>query len=196
MRSGEKVKIFLIKNFFPQYNQVYDVHRKDFPMKKTLFFLLLALSLFAGACSAKPNMETLLSYQRPGTEMTLRITDGEIFLAKLEITGTDTAITFTDGKREGISYRMDSVGEIFMFFEDIDIPIAPSDELKCKEWFSLFTIPTGDSIWKIKRETLGGISVYTCRDGRITLYIDAATGMPLKLESGRITVDVLSCETE
>ena len=165
-------------------------------MKKTLFFLLLVIALFTSACAAKPNMETLLSYQRAGTEMSLRITDGEVFLAKLEITDTDIALRFTDGKREGISYRMDGVGEIFMFFEDVDIPLAPSDELKCKDWFALFTIPAGDNIWKIKRETLSGIAVYICRDGRITLYIDAATGMPLKLESGRITVDVLSCETE
>ena len=167
-----------------------------FCMKKTLFFLLLALSLLTGACSPKPNMEALLSYQRAGTEMTLRITDGEVFLATLEITDTDIALRFTDGKRDGISYRMDGIDQIFMFFEDVDIPLAPCDELKCKDWFSLFTIPAGDNIWKIKRETLGGITVYTCRDGRITLYIDAATGMPLKLESGRITVDVLSCETE
>ena len=165
-------------------------------MKKRLIVFLLSLSVLLCACSPKPNMEALLSYQRAGTEMILRITDGEVFNARLSINEADAVLVFTDKKREGISYRTDKNGQIFLFFEDVEIPLAPSDELKCKDWFSLFAIPAGDNIWKIKRETLGGIAVYTCRDERITLYIDAATGMPLKIESGRITVDVLSCKTK
>ena len=164
-------------------------------MKKMAVFFLLVLSLILSACSPKPNMETLLSYQSAGTEMTLCITDAEMFRVRLKITETDTVLTFTDEKREGISYRMDQKGEVFMFFDDVQIPLAPSDEVKCKDWFALFMIPSGENIWKIKRETLGGISVYVCCDGRITVFIDATTGLPLRIESGRITVDVLSCQT-
>ena len=165
-------------------------------MKKKFLIASLFLALILTACSPKPNMETLLAYQRAGTEMTLCITDTETFRARLTVTETDVILTFTDKNREGISYRMDGEGNLFMFFEDTEIPLAPSDELKCKEWLSLFRIASGDNIWKIKRETVGGIAVYVCRDERITLYIDAASLLPLKIEYGRITMDILSCETE
>ena len=161
-------------------------------MKKILLLFFFAVTLFLlTACSPKPNMETLLSYQVSGTEMTLRITDTEVFHAKLTIAEKETVIVFTDERREGISYRMDRDGQIYMFFEDVQIPLAPSDELKCKDWFALFSIPSGDNIWKIKSETVGGINVYVCRDEKITLYIDAVSGFPLKIESEGIVIDVL-----
>lgn len=159
--------------------------------RKGLFCFFAVALLLLTACAPKPNMETLLSYQSPGTELLLRITDTEIFSAKLTIAENETSIVFTDEKREGISYRMDRGGRIYMFFDDVQIPLAPSDELKCKDWFALFSIPHGDNIWKIKRETLGGIDVYVCRDERITLYIDAASGSPLKIEFEEIVIDVL-----
>lgn len=159
--------------------------------RKGLFCFFAVALLLLTACTPKPNMETLLSYQSPGTELLLRITDTEIFSAKLTIAENETSIVFTDEKREGISYRMDRDGRIYMFFDDVQIPLAPSDELKCKDWFALFSIPHGDNIWKIKRETLGGIDVYVCRDERITLYIDAASGSPLKIEFEEIVIDVL-----
>ena len=152
-------------------------------------FFAVALVLLT-ACTPTPNMEELLSYQAPGTEMSLRITDTEIFHAKIKIAENETSIVFTDEKREGISYRMDRDGQICMFFDDVQIPLASSDELKCKEWFALFSIPHGDNIWKIKRETLGGIDVYVCRDEKITLYIDASSDLPLKIESNGIVIDV------
>ena len=161
-------------------------------MKRRGLFCFYAVALFLlTACTPKPNMETLLSYQSPGTELVLRITDTEVFSAKLTIEKNETAIVFTDEKREGISYRMDRNGQIYMFFDDVLIPLAPSDELKCKDWFALFAIPSGDNIWKIKHETLGGIDVYACRDEKITLYIDAASGLPLKIEAEGIVIDVL-----
>ena len=158
--------------------------------RRILFCFFAAALLLLTACAPKPNMETLLSYQAPGTEMTLRITDTEIFHAKIKIEENETSIVFTDEKREGIAYRMDRNGELQMFYEDIAIPLAPSDELKCKDWFALFAIPSGDNIWKIKRETLGGIEVYVCRDEKITLYIDASSGFPLKIEADGIVIDV------
>ena len=161
-------------------------------MKKRSFFSLLAIAmLFLSACAPKPNMEDLLSYQKAGTELSLRITDAEIFHADLRITENGLSLTFTDEKREGISYGMDKNGQLRMFFEDVEIPLVPNDELKCKDWLTLFDINCGDNIWRIKRDTVGGISVYVCRDERITLYIDATSGLPLKIESGNIAIDVL-----
>ena len=165
-------------------------------MKKILSFCFFALALFLlTSCAPKPNMEQLLSYQVPGTEISLCIKDGEIFRGKLKMGENDVVFTFTDEKREGISYRMDKSGKLWMFFEDVEIPLDPSDELKCKDWLSLFCIPSGDNIWKIRRETVGGIAVYVCRDEKITIYIDAASGFPLKIESDGIAIDILDVKT-
>jgi hypothetical protein len=163
-------------------------------MKKKFLIAPLLLALILSACSPKPNMEALLSYQQAGTEMKLRITDTEVFCADLRITEEAVILTFTDEKREGISYRMDKSGEIFLFYEDVEIPLDPSDELKCRDWLALFSIPSGESIWRIKRETLGGIAVFVCRDERITIYIDAASGFPLRLEADGVQIDVLSAQ--
>ena len=161
-------------------------------MKKLSLTAFLLLCLILCACSPKPNMEALLSYQQAGTEMKLRITDTEIFLADLKITEENVTLTFTDEKREGISYRMDRSGALFMFYEDVEIPIDPSDDVKCKAWLALFSISSGESIWKIRRETVGGIAVFVCRDGRITIYIDEASGFPLRIESDDVQIDILS----
>ena len=163
-------------------------------MKKLFLITPLLFALMFSACAPKPNMEALLSYQQAGTEMELRITDTEIFYADLKITEEAVILTFTDEKREGISYRMDKSGGIFLFYEDVEIPLDPSDELKCKDWLALFSIPTGENIWRIKRETIGGIAVFVCRDERITLYIDAASGFPLRIENEGIQIDILSSQ--
>ena len=139
-------------------------------------------------------MEALLSYQRAGTQCSLRITDGEVFYADLEITEKEMRLVFTDEKREGISYRLQKNGTVSLFYEDTEIPLADSDLVKCKRWFSAFSVSAGENIWKIKKETLGGISLFVCKDGVFTLYIDASTGLPLKIEAKNMTVDVLSCK--
>ena len=139
-------------------------------------------------------MEALLSYQRAGTQCSLRITDGEVFYADLEITEKEMRLVFTDEKREGISYRLQKNGTVSLFYEDTEIPLADSDLVKCKRWFSAFSVSAGENIWKIKKETLGGISLFVCKDGVFTLYIDASTGLPLKIEAENMTVDVLSCK--
>jgi len=165
-------------------------------IKRIFLALLVCILLLSAACAPKPNMETLLSYQSPGTEMTLAITDTESFRAKLRILENEKVLTFTDEKREGITYRLDQGGNLRMCYDDVEIPLDPSDELKCKRWFALFAIPAGEAIWKIRRETAGGIELFVCRDGRITLWIDAASGFPLRIESGNVSIDVLSCRSE
>ena len=164
-------------------------------MKKIIAFLLLLgmLSAFC-ACSGKPNMEELLTYQRPGAVYSLRITDGEIFYADISIWEKEMRLTFTDEKRQGVSYRLGADGVISLFFEDTEIPLDSSELLKCKRWFSAFSVSAGENIWKIKKETLGGIALYVCRDGVFTLYIDAVSGLPLKIEAGNMRIDVLACE--
>ena len=161
--------------------------------KRIAFFMILWISLLLVSCSGKPSMEELLAYQRPGTVCSLRITDGEVFYADLYIGERETVLIFTDEKREGISYRMKPDGSISLFFEDTEIPLAMSELVKCKLWFSAFSVSAGENIWKIKKDTLGGISLFVCKDGFFTLHIDAASGLPLRMEAGSMTVDVLSC---
>ncbi len=165
-------------------------------MKKIIAFLLILCMIpILCACSGKPNMEELLSYQSVGKEYSLRITDGEVFYANLQIAEKEMRLTFTDEKREGVSYRLRVDGTVSLFFEETEIPLAPSELLKCKRWFSAFSVSAGENIWKIKKETLGGISLYVCRDGVFTLYIDAVSKLPLKIEAENMTIDVLACET-
>jgi hypothetical protein len=164
-------------------------------MKKRIAFLLIfCISFLLVSCSGKPNMEELLSYQRMGAEFALRITDGEVFYVNLKISEKEMRLTFTDEKREGISYRLQKNGTVSLFYEDTEIPLADSDLVKCKRWFAAFSVSAGENIWKIKKEKLGGISVYVCKDGVFTFYIDAATELPLKIEAGNMIIDVLSCE--
>ena len=155
--------------------------------------LLLGTALLFCACSVGTNMQELLSYQRAGTECSLRITDGEVFYADLKISEKEMILTFTDEKREGISYRLSEKGNLSLFYENTEIPLADSDLIKCKRWFAMFSVSAGETIWKIKKEILGGISVYVCKDGVFTIYIDASTGFPLKLEMENLKIDVLSC---
>ena len=162
--------------------------------KRTAFLLIFCISFLLVSCSGKPNMEELLSYQRTGAEYALRITDGEIFYADLKISEKEMCLTFTDEKRAGISYHLAKNGTVSLFYENTEIPLVESELLKCKRWFSLFSVSAGETIWKIKKETLGGISVYICKDGVFTIYIDASTGLPLKLETENLKIDVLSCE--
>lgn len=166
-------------------------------MKKIVAFLMILCMIpVLCACSGKPNMEDLLSYQRPGMKYSLRIADREVFLADLEITEKEMHLIFTDEKRKGISYRLRENGVVSLFYEDTEIPLAESELVKCKRWFSAFSVSANENIWKIKKETLGGISLYVCKDGLFTLYIDAVSKLPLKIEAGNMTIDVLSCEAE
>lgn len=166
-------------------------------MKKIIAFLLiLCMILSLCACSGKPNMEELLSYQGSGTKYSLRITDGEIFLADLEIAEKEMRLIFTDEKRSGISYRLKKDGTVSLFFEDTEIPLADSELVKCKRWFSAFSVSASENIWKIKKTTLSGIALYVCKDGVFTLYIDAVSKLPLKIEAEHLTIDILACEAK
>ena len=71
--------------------------------------------------------------------------------------------------------------------------VIVKNPLKAEKWVSLFAL-SADALWKISRDTTGGISVYVCSCHDITLYIDAASRLPLKMISGTTEIDVLSCE--
>ena len=161
-------------------------------MKKLNFLWLLLLILIFCSCAPTPNMAELLTYQTEFQKMTVRITDGEtVFLAEITDKENGLSLCFTDGERTGIGYHMEQGGKISVFYEDFEIVLTDEMYLKCKEWFSLFDLSASESIWRIKKETLGGIEVFFCHDGMIKVYIDCATRKPLKFEKGDIAIDVL-----
>jgi hypothetical protein len=57
--------------------------------------------------------------------------------------------------------------------------------------YRLFSAPVAGT-WKIEKVRLGGVPLYVCESEGLTLYIDAASHLPLKLLSGSITADVIS----
>jgi hypothetical protein len=166
--------------------------KKEFFMKKMIFLCVLASVFLLSGCAPRANMSDLLSYQEQAKTMTLRITDGEVFHIQWEKTDGAHMLIFTDGDRKNVGYQMDANGKISMIYEDFTVPIADTQNLKCAEWFSLFSISAGETIWKIKKELLGGIEVFVCRDGTHTIYIETKTKIPLRIEKGDISMDILS----
>ncbi|MBQ8495918.1 MAG: hypothetical protein IJ489_00480 [Clostridia bacterium] len=137
-------------------------------------------------------MSELLTYQEQFTEMTVRITDGEQFQMRLEKKDGTLFLFFTDEKRKDIGYCMERDGKISMVYEDFVLPLEKEEYLKCKEWFMLFRLSASETIWKIKKESLGGIDVFVCHDGLVTAYIDRTTRLPIKLTMGELEIDILS----
>lgn len=163
--------------------------------KRMLFLLFMLLSVFLISCSPMPNMHELLSYQNAESQMTLRITDAEtVFQAKLTLTEEKLSLVFTDAEREGIAYCIDTEGKLTMAYGDFEIPLEDEGYLRCKEWLSLFRLSASETIWKIRKETLGGIGVFACHDGAVTVYVDQTTGLPLQLQKGACVIDVLGVE--
>ena len=162
-------------------------------MKKILIVLVIICCIISlGSCGLIPNMNELLGYQNEFTEMTVRITDGEQFQMCLKNDGEHLFLFFTDGERKDIGYCMDKNGKISMIYEDFSLPLEHEEYLKCKEWFSLFCLSAGENIWKIKKESLGGIDVFVCHDGIVTAYIDSTTRLPIRLKTERTEIDVIS----
>ena len=83
--------------------------------------------------------------------------------------------------------------EALIEYDGTSMPLSSAEKLKAAKWGSLFRLSSG-SLWKIKSETVGGIAVYICTCDDMTLYIDAATKIPLKIISGETVIDVLSCQ--
>ena len=73
---------------------------------------------------------------------------------------------------------------------DTEIPLENA-EFPLYELYRIFSLPVAGA-WKIEKTRLGGVSVYVCESGGITLYIDASSHLPLKITSDELNADVLS----
>ncbi len=162
-------------------------------MKKLIAAIVLsALCLLLLSCGGTPSMSELLSYQKDGAVFEVKISDGDEFSAKITLGEKDTVELCGDDETEGIRFVIGE-NEALIEYDGTSMPLSSAEKLKAAKWGSLFRLSSG-SLWKIKSETVGGIAVYICTCDDMTLYIDAATKIPLKIISGETVIDVLSCQ--
>ncbi len=164
-------------------------------MKLTRFFILiLAMCILFTSCEKTPNMTELLAYEKENIRFTLKILDETEFSAVFTLGKEHDILTFSKGSLEGISIQFEKDGAVHLTYESYKIPLPSSSLLKAIRWKELFRLSEKNLLWKIKKETLGGLAVYTCRADDITVYIDAATYLPLKITQGKLVIDILESE--
>ena len=154
-------------------------------MKKIVFILLLLFCLSVTACSSTPNMNELLSYQKDGAVFDVRIADGSQFPARVTL-GERDSIELSDGEMENIRFLFDEDGASLSYGDTV-MPLPDTALVKAKTWIDLFRLPTS-GLWHIKRETLGSTEVFVCACDDVTLYIDAATRLPLQIARGECVI--------
>ena len=167
---------------------------KGFFMRKLILILLVTFTLFLVSCESSPAMGELLDYQNEDFSMTLRITDGDIFSGALTRQGGALSLMLTGkDETEGIVFTQND-GALTLSHGETALPLPEGALSKARAWLALFAL-SPDGLWKIKKETLGGIAVFICTesDSGVTLYLDAATHLPLKITAqDGLSVDILS----
>lgn len=163
-------------------------------MKKLYFFIsVFVLSVFLVGCTHTPNMSELLNYQENDWEMQIKIKESqESFHIKAKKTADGITLILEDENRKSVGYHMDTEGKIAMVYEELKIPMEETPYLKCTEWFSCLNLSVGESIWRIKKERFGGIDVFVCSDGYFTVYIDCESRQPLKIQTKKTEMDIIS----
>ena len=154
--------------------------------------LVMLLGLICFSCGSMPDMGELLHYQQDGAQFQVNITDESFVSPLLSHSEKPTYLSLrTVKQRESVfcSARTKSVWN--MTAPRYRFP--PPERLKAAKWISLFSL-SPDMIWKIHRNTIGGIDVYVCVCDNICLYIDAASHLPLKMTDGEVEIDILSCQ--
>lgn len=154
--------------------------------------LVMLLGLICFSCGSMPDMEELLHYQQDGAQFQVNITDEELRFSAVITLGETDILELTDSETEGIRFLFGE-DEVRLEYDGTSIPISSPERLKAAKWISLFSL-SPDMIWKIHRNTIGGIDVYVCVCDNICLYIDAASHLPLKMTDGEVEIDILSCQ--
>lgn len=163
-------------------------------MRKLILIPLIILTFLLTSCEKSPAMGELLAYQNGDFSMTMRITDGDVFDAALTREASTLRLMLTgEAETEGIAFTQNE-SALMLSYGDIALPLPESTLSKASAWLSLFVL-SPDGLWKIRKDTLGGIAVYICAENEkgVTLYLDATTHLPLKITSqDGICVDILS----
>ncbi len=156
------------------------------------FFSVLFL-LFSG-CNRMQNMTELLAYEKEEVVFHLHVKDEKEFDVTLSLGGEADVLTFSEDALQGISVSFFQDGKVEVSYEDYKSALPSSSLLKALRWKTLFHLGERELIWKIQKETLGGVEVFCCRAEDVEVYIDSATLLPLKLKQGSLEIDVLSVE--
>lgn len=163
-------------------------------MGKRMLLLLITFVVFLTSCGKLPDMRELLAYQEESLTMALRITDEETFRANVSLGADVIALTLNEPTQtEGIAFSRGEDGVLGISFDGLTHKLPAGNLPKPASWLTLFTL-SPDGIWTIRRDTMGGIAIFVCTEQEtdVTLYIDAASLLPLKITRGALTVDVTS----
>ncbi len=164
-------------------------------MKIRSLFLMVLLLLFLVSCEKTPNMSELLQYEKESVRFRLHITDKTEFSAEF-VTGAESdTLTFLEDSLSGTHIVFQKDGGVEVKYEDYKIPLPSVSLLKAIRWKALFHLSEKNLLWKIQKETLGGLTVYCCQADDVTIYIDAATYLPLKMVQGDLVIDIAESET-
>ncbi len=165
-------------------------------MKRMLCLLMLIFGVFGfSSCSAGINMEKLTDYQNKDFSASASVTlDGVKYKTNVEKQGSSLSISFTEPKN--LSKYTFTVNEngIFIRSGTLTVPIdAGSQFTSVSRLASLFSVSPADT-WRIKKESVGGVEVYFCKNENsgTVLYIDSASYLPLKIICGGMEADITS----
>ncbi len=162
-------------------------------MKRILLYLLLTALLAAlASCGTTPNMKTLLAYQTSDAVFSVRVTDGgTAFDAEIAL-GDPLTLTLTCApETDGVRF-LASGGERKIAFGETSLSL-PDGRVRADTWLSLFSL-SENGRWKIIKERVGSLSCYVCTCDGTTIWIDAGTRLPLRLQNGTATIDVVFCD--
>ncbi len=160
------------------------------------FFFLWTVVFILCSCEHLPNMSDILAYQNTSCVIEATIRDESEQHVKVTLQSSQVRITLSeDPLLDGITFLSDEKSELTLLYDGVEFPLPESELLKAHKWCDLFRLST-DALWKIEKDTFGGIAVFVCTDSErnITLYIDAASFLPLKIEYGDMEIDVTSIE--
>lgn len=163
-------------------------------MKRCIGLVCLVIFCFCSvSCEKAPAMSELLVYEGEARTYALRIRDGDTYAVTLGTGEGREAFTFSEGELAELSVCFDADG-VSLSYRAMKFPITSPVLLRATHWRELFRLGEKNLLWQIRRETLGGIAVYECRADGVILYLDAGSRLPLKITSGEVEIDVLSCE--
>lgn len=159
-------------------------------MKRFFCFCLVILLLLSFcSCGESVNMGVLTEYQKGDFEAELRINSGgKEHLCSLTKSGGRFFLRAAEHSE--FTFVLDENGAS-VISGGVEIPLGNGSALLLYGVYALFTAPVAGT-WKIEKACPGGVSLYICEGGGITLYIDACSHLPLKIISGGIEADVLS----
>ncbi len=156
-----------------------------------VFALFLSCCILFCGCNRMQNMTELLAYEQKNVAFDLKIQDEKEFSVRLTQNEQEDIFSFSEGTLAGISIAFLTDGAVEMRYEDYKTPLPSSALLKALRWKELFHLSEKNLLWKIQKETLGGLEVYCCKADSVTVYIDSGTLLPLKITDGKTVVDVM-----